>query len=140
VARASHATEGWALQFGTVYKGAMPNHLARANRQRMTDAEMRLWFRLRPMRSQGMAFRRQSPIGNYVIDFERRRAKLCIEVDGAQHSMNSAQAYDAARTEWLKSQGYEVLRFSNYDVLRQTDVIVDQIIETAKRKIAERNS
>ncbi len=101
---------------------------------------MRLWFRLRPMRNFGMAFRRQSPIGNYIIDFECRRAKLCIEVDGPQHGTRSALSYDAERTTWLMSQGYEVLRFTNHDVLRQTDVIVDQIVETAKRRIAERNA
>jgi very-short-patch-repair endonuclease len=118
----------------------MPNHLARANRRRMTDAEMRLWYRLRPMRSHGMAFRRQSPIGDYIIDFECRTAKLCIEVDGAQHSMNSAMGYDAERTAWLKNKGYEVLRFTNHDVLKHTDVVVEQIIETAKRRITERHA
>lgn len=82
-----------------LYAREMPNHLARANRRRMTDAEMRLWFRLRPMRSHGMAFRRQSPIGKYIIDFECRRAQLCIEVDGSQHGMSSAIEYDAQRTE-----------------------------------------
>ncbi len=91
------------------------------------------------MRSHGMAFRRQSPIGNYIIDFECRRAQLCIEVDGAQHNMASALEYDAQRTAWLKSKGYEVLRFTNHDVLKNTDLILDQIIETAKRRIAERN-
>ena len=106
----------------------------------MTDAEMRLWFRLRPMRNHGMAFRRQSPIGNYIIDFECRRAQLCIEVDGAQHASTLAMAYDSERTTWLKTQGYEVLRFTNHDVLKHTDLILDQIIETAKRRIAERNT
>ena len=106
----------------------------------MTDAEMRLWFRLRPMRNHGMAFRRQSPIGNYIIDFECRRAQLCVEVDGAQHAASSAMNYDMVRTNWLKSQGYEVLRFTNHDVLKHTDLILDQIVETAKRRIAERNA
>jgi very-short-patch-repair endonuclease len=118
----------------------MSNHLARANRRRMTDAEMRMWFRLRPMRSHGMAFRRQSPIGAYIIDFECRRAQLCIEVDGAQHGMSSAMEYDTERTAWLKTQGYEVLRFTNHDVLKHTDIVIDQIIETAKRRIAARNA
>lgn len=116
----------------------MPNHLARANRRRLTDAEMRLWFRLRPLRTQGIAFRRQSPIGIYIIDFECRRAKLCVELDGNQHGMASALEYDAQRTAWLETEGYQVLRFWNHEVLRQTDVIVDQIIETAKRRIEQR--
>jgi len=92
------------------------------------------------MRNRGAAFRRQSAIGDYVIDFECRKAKLCVEVDGAQHDATEARAYDAARTAWLEGQGYEVLRFTNYDVLRQTDVIVDHIVEAAKRRISERNA
>ncbi len=117
----------------------MPNPLARANRRRMTDAEMRLWFRLRPMRSQGLAFRRQSPIGKYIVDFECRRAKLCVELDGGQHGMTSSVPLDAQRTAWLNAQGYEVLRFWNHDVLKQTDIVVDQIVDTAKRRIAQRS-
>ena len=112
----------------------MPNHLARANRQRMTDAEMRLWFHLRPMRTQGLAFRRQSALGKYIVDFECRRAKLVIEVDGDQHDSIDARAYDAERSNWLESQGYQVLRFENYNVLRHTDVIVEQIVSTARER------
>lgn len=115
----------------------MVNHLARANRRRMTDAEMRLWFRLRPMRALGLAFRRQSPLGRYIIDFECRRAKLCVEVDGAQHGASAALEYDAARTEWLKGQGYEVLRYSNHDVLRRTDAVLEQILDVARRRAGE---
>ncbi|MFT3729263.1 MAG: endonuclease domain-containing protein [Terricaulis sp.] len=109
----------------------MPNYLARANRRRMTDAEMRLWHHLRAMRGHGLAFRRQSSLGNYIVDFECRRARLIVECDGSQHGSTDGMAQDAARTAWLESQGYKVLRFWNYDVLRQTDVIVDQIISTA---------
>lgn len=116
----------------------MVNHLARANRRRMTDAEMRLWSHLRVMREQGLAFRRQSPLGKYIIDFECRKAKLCIELDGAQHGMKDGLAYDAERTAWLNAQGYEVLRFTNFDTLRHTDVIVEQILEAARRRIKER--
>lgn len=110
----------------------MPNHLARANRQRMTDAEMRLWFRLRSMRALGLAFRRQSPLGRYIVDFECRKAKLCVEVDGDQHTTKDALQYDAARTAWLEKQGYQVLRFANHDVLKQTDLVVDQILEAVE--------
>ena len=109
----------------------MPNHLARANRKRMTDAEMRLWVYLRAMRQRGLAFRRQSPLGAYIVDFECRKARLCIEVDGGQHSMTEALQYDAERTAWLNKQGYEVLRFSNQDVLRKTDEVVGLILNVA---------
>jgi very-short-patch-repair endonuclease len=100
----------------------------------MTDAEMRLWFRLRPMRAHGLAFRRQSPIGDYIVDFECRKAKLCVELDGPQHSMKDVLEYDATRTDFLKAQGYEVLRFSNHDALRRTDVVVSQILDLARQR------
>jgi len=115
----------------------MPNPLARAMRRRMTDAEMRLWLYLRPMRYQGLAFRRQSPLGRYIIDFECRRAKLCVEADGGQHGMTDNLAYDAERTRWLESQGYRVLRYTNADVLRATGEVVDEIIRIAKQRAAE---
>ena len=115
----------------------MPNHLARAMRKRMTDAEMRLWYRLRPMRSSGLAFRRQSPLGAYIADFECRKARLIVEVDGAQHDQADAREYDAERTRWLESQGYEVLRFANHDVLRHTDIVIDQILALAEKRAKE---
>jgi very-short-patch-repair endonuclease len=132
-------TKGWAPvppSKALRYNTRMRNPLASANRRRMTDAEMRLWFRLRPMRQQKLAFRRQSPIGQYIVDFECRRAKLVVEVDGGQHGTTDGVAYDAARTAWLRTQGYEVLRFWNHDVLRHTDVIVEQIIDAARRRSA----
>ncbi len=95
---------------------------------------MRLWFRLRPMRSRGLAFRRLSEIGAYIADFECRKAKLIVEVDGAQHDQKDARTYDAQRTKWLEAQGYQVLRFWNHDVLRQTDVIVDEITRIAAER------
>jgi very-short-patch-repair endonuclease len=112
----------------------MANHLARDMRKRMTDAEMRLWYRLRPMRSLGLAFRRQSPLGAYIADFECRKARLIVEVDGAQHDRGDTREYDAVRTKWLEGQGYEVLRFANYDVLRHTDIVIDQILELAEQR------
>lgn len=86
------------------------------------------------MREHGLAFRRQSPLGAYIIDFECRKAKLCVEVDGAQHNMTDALEYDAERTAWLNKQGYEVLRFSNDDVLRRTDDVVGQILDIARAR------
>ena len=149
-----HATEGWApiLQTtpppehraaavflccggGACYKALVPNQLARAMRRRMTDAEMRLWFHLRPMRRRGLAFRRQSPVGRYIFDFECRRAKLGIELDGSQHARAEAQCYDAERSEWLAAKGYVVMRFWNHDVLRNTDAVVDHIVRVAAERI-----
>ncbi len=95
---------------------------------------MRLWFHLRPMRRHGLAFRRQSPVGGYILDFECRRAKLGVELDGGQHDQKQARDYDAARTARLAAHGYEVIRFSNYDALQCTDLVVDHIIDLAKRR------
>ncbi len=113
----------------------MSNPLARAMRRRMSDAEVRLWVNLRGMRQSGLAFRRQSPLGRYIVDFECRKAKLIVEVDGAQHDQADARAYDEARTAWLKSEGYEVLRFWNYDVLTRTDEIVQHIVRVARERV-----
>lgn len=93
----------------------------------MTDAERRLWYRLRAHRFQGLKFKRQVPIGPYVADFACLRAKVVIEVDGAQHNENQK---DKARDQFLSEQGFRVLRFWNNDVLRSTDEILE-IISTA---------
>ena len=66
----------------------------------------------------GIPFRRQAPVGPYVIDFVWLRGKLAVEVDGGQHNEASEIMRDAARTQWLEAQGFEVLRFWNNDVLR----------------------
>jgi very-short-patch-repair endonuclease len=114
----------------------MANELARALRRKMTDAEMRLWFRLRPLRRQGLAFRRQSPVGRFILDFECRPAKLGIELDGGQHGEAANRARDAERTLWLEFRGYEILRFWNDTVIFETDAVMDHIILTAQRRLA----
>lgn len=101
----------------------------------MTGAEMRLWFRLRPLRRDGLAFRRQSPIGRYVLDFECRPAKLGIELDGSQHAQAENAAYDAERTAWFETRGYRILRYWNSNVLQATDDVVDEIIRVAVSRL-----
>ena len=73
-------------------------------RARQTDAERKLWFLLRDRRLNDAKFRRQVPIGNYIVDFVCQEAKLIVEVDGSQHADQAV--YDAARSEWLASVGY----------------------------------
>ena len=107
-------------------------------RKRMTDAEMRLWYRLRPARARGLAFRRLSALGNYVADFECRKAKHIVEVDGAQHDQANAREYDAERTRWFEAQGYHVLRFTNFDALRYTDIVIDRILSVAEERLTKR--
>ncbi len=98
---------------------------------------MRLWHRLRPMRRDGLAFRRQSPVGRYVLDFECRLARIAIELDGTQHGDPERAQADAKRTHWLESRGYQVLRFWNHDVIFQTDAVVFEIITAAQMRLEE---
>jgi very-short-patch-repair endonuclease len=94
--------------------------LARILRRVPTDAEAKLWSRLRDRRLAGFKFRRQLPRGPYVLDLYCLEQKLVVEVDGGQHSEAAAQ--DAARTKYLERQGFIVVRFWNNDVLSQTEL------------------
>ncbi len=98
---------------------------ARRLRTEMTDAEVRLWIQLRRRQIDGYRFRRQVPMGPYVVDFACLRARLVIEVDGGQH----AQPFelDDRRTVWLESRGFRVLRFWNTDVLQRTEGVMESI-------------
>jgi very-short-patch-repair endonuclease len=103
---------------------------ARLLRKRMTDAERRLWSKLRMRQVEGFRFRRQAPIGPYVVDFICLELKLIVEVDGGQHAMPQA---DAKRTTWLESEGYRVVRFWNNDVLKNTEAVLQSLYEALKR-------
>jgi very-short-patch-repair endonuclease len=105
---------------------------ARQLRANTTQAERNLWFSLRQLKSKGLHFRRQAPMDNYVVDFICHRAKLVIELDGSQHAEPENVAYDAARTKFLESRGYRVLRFWNSDVLKNRNGIMDTILATAE--------
>jgi very-short-patch-repair endonuclease len=94
-------------------------------RKQQTDAEAKLWFRLRAHRLGGVQFRRQHAIGKYIVDFCSPRRKLIIELDGSQHLYR--QAYDRQRTAYLESLGYRVLRFWNHVVAGQIDRVLDVI-------------
>ena len=114
---------GWGVQF--VYPGSMANKNARKLRRNPTDAEQRLWSRLRRRQVDGHRFRRQVPLGPYVVDFLCYEARLIVEVDGGQHDAHAAA--DAARTAWLGSQDFRVIRFWNNDVLEKTDGVITEI-------------
>jgi very-short-patch-repair endonuclease len=100
---------------------------ARELRRNETAAEKRIWSRLRAHRFQGFKFRRQHPIGRYVVDFVCLGAQLVIEVDGDSHGDDRADTLDAARTAWLETQGFRVVRFWNHDVLEGTDDVMEAI-------------
>src|SRR5262245_38944796 len=97
-----------------------PIRRARAGRLRAnaTGAEQLLSKRLRTIKIDGSHFRRQVPIGPYVVDFACRAARLVIEFDGSGHSIDARQVKDDRRTRWLEAEGYRVIRFWNND-LRQ---------------------
>ncbi|CEG57670.1 endonuclease domain-containing protein [Legionella fallonii] len=98
----------------------------RSLRQKSTDAESYLWFYLRAHRLKGHKFKRQVPIGKYIVDFICQQNKLIIELDGGQHILN--KEYDEARTAYLNSIGYKVLRFWNDEVLLKIEEVLEHII------------
>jgi len=91
----------------------------------MTEVELRLWIRLRGEQIGGHRFRRQVPIGPYVVDFACLKARLVVELDGGQHA--TAGERDERRTAWLESRGFAVLRFWNTDVLESLDGVLEKI-------------
>ena len=99
-------------------------NLAKALRHRMTDTERRLWTHLRAHRLAGDKFKRQQPIGPYIVDFVCFGARLVIEVDGGQHLGSDA---DRIRDAWLEEQGYRVLRFWDNEVLTNLPAVLERI-------------
>ncbi len=98
---------------------------ARTMRAEPTDAEHRLWQHLRAGRLPGFKFRRQQPLGNYIVDFVCLEARLIVELDGGQHN---GSVSDVARDSWLTSQGFVVLRFWNSDVFENLEGVVERIL------------
>ena len=99
---------------------------ARALRKNPTEAERVLWAHLRFWQVDGYKFRRQQPLGKYIVDFVCLEKKAIIELDGGQHAEQSS--YDAKRDAWLRDQGFSVLRFWNNDVLQNLSGVKDAIL------------
>ena len=116
-----------------VWKLALEN--AKSMRQEPTEEETILWSQLRATQL-GYKFRRQHPIGLFIADFVCLDRKLVVEVDGKYHETEEAQKYDAERTKYLESEGYEVLRFTNNEVRAN----VEQVLDTIREHIAARPS
>lgn len=98
---------------------------ARRLRKNMTDTERFAWARLRSRRFAGYKFRRQMPIGAYIVDFVCLERRLVVELDGGQHVEQGD--YDTKRTSWLQSQGFEVLRFWDHEVLQEWESVEEVI-------------
>ncbi|WP_075216894.1 endonuclease domain-containing protein [Mongoliimonas terrestris] len=100
---------------------------ARRLRAGMTEAERRVWYALRAGRFFGLKFRRQVPIGRYIVDFICHERKLVIEIDGGQHGFEEVARRDEIRTAFLHGEGYRVIRFWNHEVLTEWDAVVERI-------------
>ena len=98
---------------------------AKTLRSTQTDAEQKLWYHLRAHRFMGRKFKRQKPIGRYIVDFVCLEDKLIIELDGGQHVENVE--YDLERDTWLRSEGFTVLRFWNNDLLNEMEGVLERI-------------
>jgi very-short-patch-repair endonuclease len=116
---------------------------ARTLRTHLTDSEQLLWSRLRRKQILGVRFYRQKPLGRYIVDFYAASARLVVELDGSQHFTAEHQAYDQRRTAYLSSQGLRVLRFTNLEVLQETEAVVEKIHEAVmemKNPLASRSA
>ena len=111
----------------------MDTRSARQLRNNPTDAERRLWQKLQRRQIATAKFRRQQPIGPFIVDFVCFEHRLIVEVDGGQHAEHVP--YDEKRCRWLETQGYCVLRFWNNDVLANTKALAQVILEAVKRRI-----
>ena len=100
---------------------------ARALRKNSTDAERILWSALRDHRLNGAGFRRQVPIENYVADFVCHAARLMVDLDGGQHFSNRAEQADARRSAVIEAKGFQMLRFSNHDVITNRIGVLETI-------------
>lgn len=110
---------------------------ARHLRRAMTDAERKLWWRLRERPVDRTHFRRQATIGPYFADFACHRCRLVIEIDGGQHAFGERASADVARTKFLETRGYRVLRFWNNDVLQNAEGVMQQIYDALNSPMGE---
>ena len=106
------------------------HQLAKILRKNMTNAERILWQRLRNRQLGGFKFRRQKPMGPYIVDFVCLEKKIIVEVDGGQHAQQISA--DTAREDSLRKMGYKILRFWNHDVLSDTNAVLERILEDLK--------
>ncbi len=101
----------------------------RSLRTNMTKQEQKLWQLIRKRGINKYRFRRQFPIGNYIVDFICREKKLVIEIDGGQHNEVKNAEYDRERTRYIESQGYRVIRFWNNDVDNNIEGVYMEILK-----------
>ena len=121
------------MRAGNLYHRCVmhPKQVKRARRLRRasTDAEKLLWQNLRARQLGGAKFRRQTPIGPYIVDFVSFEHKLVVEIDGGQHNASAERQHDTKRTAWLESQGFRVLRFWNNQVLTNLEGVLERTLQ-----------
>jgi adenine-specific DNA-methyltransferase len=105
------------------------NPFAKKLRQNMTPVEEKMWALLRDRRFKGHKFRRQVCLGPYIVDYLCFKKNLIIELDGGQHNEEKQKQYDEGRSQWLISQGYQILRFWNHDVVSNNFVVLETILK-----------
>lgn len=98
---------------------------AKSLRANQTEAALRLWYHLRAHRFMDLKFKRQKPMGHYIVDFVCEEHRLIVEIDGGQHAEQAL--YDEHRDAWLRSEGYTVLRYWNNDVMQNLAGVLEQI-------------
>ncbi len=106
--------------------------LAKGLRRSQSEAEKMLWGRIRNVQLDRVKFRRQEPLGRYIVDFVSFDKKLVIEIDGSQHDEAQTREKDEQRRRWLESKGFHVMRFWNNDVLLNIDGVLAQIKEALR--------
>jgi very-short-patch-repair endonuclease len=100
---------------------------AKAMRKDMSEPETRMWLALRAERFDGIKFRRQKVIGDFIVDFAANDPKLVVEIDGDSHA--EQEQYDAARTRFIGAKGYTVIRFTNHEVMTNLDGVLMRLTE-----------
>jgi len=103
---------------------------AKSMRRQPTNAEAIIWATLRGARMQGFKFKRQQPIGAYIVDFVCFECGLVVEIDGGQHAEDVSA--DQHRSNWLQSQGFRILRFWNNEVIERRDDVLESIIRALR--------
>ena len=108
-------------------------NLARALRRRQTNAEGLLWALLRGRRT-GFKFRRQHPIDPYVLDFYCHELRLAVELDGYRHNAPAGRTNDARRTATLAARGIQILRFTNLQILQETQAVAETLWQICQER------
>ena len=101
---------------------------ARRLRKKSTPEEKKLWNKIKDRQLLGYKFRRQQPIGPYILDFYCADRKLAIELDGGQHNDSDTKEYDKERTEFIEFQGIKVIRFWNQEINKDINLVLDQTV------------